>query len=109
MLWLLAAVVVVALAAIAIYNSLVGLRVQSDNAWADIDVQLKRRYDLVPNLVGKVALEGERPPKVSVAVALRNASPPSCERIVYIALAHRRSARRPAEVISRIRLVTSGA
>jgi LemA protein len=37
-----------------IYNSLVRLRVQSDNAWSDIDVQLKRRYDLVPNLVETV-------------------------------------------------------
>jgi len=36
------------------YNSLVKLRVQSDNAWADIEVQLKRRYDLVPNLVETV-------------------------------------------------------
>jgi LemA protein len=36
------------------YNSLVRLRVQCDNAWADIDVQLKRRYDLVPNLVETV-------------------------------------------------------
>jgi LemA protein len=36
------------------YNTLVRLRVQSENAWADIDVQLKRRYDLIPNLVGTV-------------------------------------------------------
>ena len=36
------------------YNTLVRLRVQSDNAWADIEVQLKRRYDLVPNLVETV-------------------------------------------------------
>ena len=39
---------------IGIYNSLVRLRVQADNAWADIDVQLKRRYDLIPNLVETV-------------------------------------------------------
>jgi LemA protein len=38
----------------AIYNALIRLRVQSDNAWADIDVQLKRRYDLIPNLVETV-------------------------------------------------------
>ncbi len=38
----------------AIYNSLVKLREQSDAAWADIDVQLKRRYDLIPNLVETV-------------------------------------------------------
>ncbi|KRT69786.1 MAG: hypothetical protein XU15_C0008G0010 [candidate division NC10 bacterium CSP1-5] len=47
----LAAVIV---AVIAIYNSLIRLRVQCDNAWADIDVQLKRRYDLIPNLIETV-------------------------------------------------------
>jgi len=36
---------------IGIYNSLVGLRNQVDNAWSQIDVQLKRRHDLIPNLV----------------------------------------------------------
>ncbi len=39
---------------IGMYNSLVRLRVQCDNAWADIDVQLKRRYDLIPNVVETV-------------------------------------------------------
>ncbi len=39
---------------IGMYNSLVRLRVQADNAWADIDVQLKRRYDLIPNVVETV-------------------------------------------------------
>ena len=39
---------------IAIYNGLVGLRQRSNNAWSDIDVQLKRRSDLVPNLVETV-------------------------------------------------------
>jgi LemA protein len=36
------------------YNGLVGLRVQTQNAWSQIDVQLKRRYDLIPNLVETV-------------------------------------------------------
>lgn len=36
---------------IGVYNSLVGLRNQVDNAWSQIDVQLKRRHDLIPNLV----------------------------------------------------------
>ena len=36
------------------YNSLVGLRVRADSAWSDIDVQLKRRHDLIPNLVETV-------------------------------------------------------
>jgi LemA protein len=47
-------IAVLALAIILIYNGLVRLRVQCDNAWADIDVQLKRRYDLIPNLVETV-------------------------------------------------------
>jgi LemA protein len=37
-----------------LYNSLVGLRNQVRNAWAQIDVQLKRRHDLIPNLVEAV-------------------------------------------------------
>lgn len=36
---------------IAVYNGLVRLRAQVKNAWSQIDVQLKRRYDLIPNLV----------------------------------------------------------
>lgn len=44
-------VVVVALLVIGIYNSLVALRNRFENAFAQIDVQLKRRYDLIPNLV----------------------------------------------------------
>jgi LemA protein len=39
---------------ISMYNGLVRLKVTCDNAWADIDVQLKRRYDLIPNLVETV-------------------------------------------------------
>ena len=48
---LLAVVVIVALMATGIYNSLVALRNRFKNAFAQIDVQLKRRYDLIPNLV----------------------------------------------------------
>ncbi|MDO8530187.1 MAG: LemA family protein [bacterium] len=39
---------------VAIYNSLVVLKNRAKEAWADIDVQLKRRYDLIPNLVATV-------------------------------------------------------
>lgn len=39
---------------VAIFNSLVALRVRTQNAWSDIDVQLKRRHDLIPNLVEAV-------------------------------------------------------
>ena len=38
------------------YNKLVQMRENVDNAWSQIDVQLKRRYDLVPNLVETVSL-----------------------------------------------------
>ena len=51
---LLIIVVVVVLALVGLYNRLVSLRVRSQNAWSDIDVQLKRRSDLVPNLVNTV-------------------------------------------------------
>jgi LemA protein len=44
----------VALYVIATYNKLVGLRNQVYNAWKQIDVQLKRRHDLIPNLVNTV-------------------------------------------------------
>jgi len=40
--------------AIVLYNQLVGMDVRCDNAWSDIDVQLKRRHDLIPNVVEAV-------------------------------------------------------
>ncbi|MFA6106074.1 MAG: LemA family protein [Patescibacteria group bacterium] len=46
------AVAVVAI--IGLYNGLIRLKVRVDEAWSDIDVQLKRRYDLIPNLVETV-------------------------------------------------------
>jgi LemA protein len=39
---------------VGIYNSLITLRNRADNAWAQVDVQLRRRYDLIPNLVETV-------------------------------------------------------
>ncbi|HVU59410.1 MAG TPA: LemA family protein [Candidatus Saccharimonadales bacterium] len=47
-------VVVLAALVVAMYNGLVRLNVQADEAWSDITVQLKRRYDLIPNLVNTV-------------------------------------------------------
>jgi len=53
--WILIAVVaVVALWLVAVYNGLVKTNVRVDEAWSDITVQLKRRYDLIPNLVKTV-------------------------------------------------------
>ena len=57
MIWLIVLLVVVlllVLAAVALYNRLVRLRNRVDNAWAQIEVQLKRRWDLIPNLVETV-------------------------------------------------------
>jgi len=50
-LWVILAIVIIA---IFLYNSLVRSRNQVDEAWSDIEVQLKRRYDLIPNLVSTV-------------------------------------------------------
>ncbi|MFZ5559251.1 MAG: LemA family protein [Patescibacteria group bacterium] len=51
---IIAIVVVIILWAIGIFNSLIRLRNRTDEAWSDIDVQLKRRHDLIPNLVETV-------------------------------------------------------
>jgi LemA protein len=51
---LIVVVVVVGLYVMVTYNGLVSLRNKIENAWAQIDVQLKRRYDLIPNLVETV-------------------------------------------------------
>ncbi|QQS60177.1 LemA family protein [Candidatus Falkowbacteria bacterium] len=51
---ILGVVVVLALVLVGLYNSLVRLKNRVDEAWADIDVQLKRRYDLIPNLIETV-------------------------------------------------------
>ena len=70
-------VVVVGLALFAIsrYNGLVGLRNQYKNAFAQIDVQLKRRYDLIPNLVetAKGYMKHERETLEAVIAARNNA------------------------------------
>ena len=47
-------VVVLVIAIVAMYNGLVRARLQVEEAWSDITVQLKRRYDLIPNLVNAV-------------------------------------------------------
>jgi LemA protein len=54
MIWLLIIIAVIALWAIMTYNGLITLKNRTDEAWSDIDVQLKRRYDLIPNLVETV-------------------------------------------------------
>ena len=51
---ILVVVVVLIIAIIGLYNSLVQAKVKVDNAWSQIDVQLQRRFDLIPNFVETV-------------------------------------------------------
>ena len=78
MVWLIVILVVAALivlALIALYNRFVQLRNRVDNAWAQIEVQLKRRWDLIPNLVETVRgyAEHERGTFEAVTEARANA------------------------------------
>jgi len=53
--WIIPGIIgIVLLWAVAIYNKFVSLRAQGDSSWSDVDVQLKRRYNLIPNLVETV-------------------------------------------------------
>lgn len=53
--WVIIAIIVILVIwVIAIYNKFITLRVRSEEAWSDIDVQMKRRYDLIPNLIDTV-------------------------------------------------------
>ncbi len=54
MIWLSAVIIIIVLWLILSYNGLVQTRNRAQEAWSDIDVQLKRRYDLIPNLVESV-------------------------------------------------------
>src|SRR5512143_237516 len=72
--WFLLIAIVVVLAWVAMaYNALIALKNQTVNAWKQIDVQLKRRHDLIPNLVNTVkgAMQFERE-TLEAVVAARN-------------------------------------
>lgn len=66
-----AVVAVIAIAFIVLYNGLVSLRNQADEGWAQIDVQLQRRADLIPNLVNTV--KGYAAHEVAVLTEVTNA------------------------------------
>lgn len=78
---LLALLVLAGLFGIGLYNKLVTLRNRVNNAWAQIDVQLKRRYDLIPNLVetAKGYLQHERGTLEAVLAARNTASQASLQ------------------------------
>lgn len=85
--WVIVGIIVVLLIVFwAIYNGLVRLRNQTKNAWAQIDVQLKRRHDLIPNLVetvrGYMKFERETLEAVTKArnIAVQAASAGAAER-----------------------------
>src|SRR5256885_12981822 len=77
----LAVVVVIAFWAMGIYNGLVTLRNRFKNAFAQIDVQLKRRYDLIPNLVetAKGYIKHERG-TLEAVIAARNGAQSANQR-----------------------------
>jgi len=54
MIWIIVAIVAVLVVIAGIYNSLVRAKVRVDEAWSDITVQMKRRADLIPNLINTV-------------------------------------------------------
>lgn len=74
-------VVLVALWVMVAYNGLVGLKNQKDNGWKQIDVQLKRRHDLIPNLVAtaKAYLSHERE-TLEAVIAARNRAVSATDR-----------------------------
>jgi LemA protein len=47
-------VVLIVIALVVMYNGLIRANIRVDEAWSDITVQLKRRYDLIPNLINTV-------------------------------------------------------
>ena len=65
---ILAALLVVIAWLVLTYNGLIGARNRTDEAWSDIDVQLKRRYDLIPNIVETVKGYAKHEEKVFIDV-----------------------------------------
>ncbi|MGH9246002.1 MAG: LemA family protein [Acidimicrobiales bacterium] len=66
-------VVVVAIVGVVMYNGLISLKNRVENAWAQIDVQLKQRYDVIPNLVETVkAYAAHERDTLEAVIAARN-------------------------------------
>ena len=75
MLIFLIVVVLIVLFVVGIYNRIVGLNQRADQAFADIDVQLRQRHDLIPNLVETVkGYAGHERGTLEAVIAARNAA-----------------------------------
>jgi LemA protein len=75
----LAIVVIIVFLLVSAYNRLISLKGQTDNAWRQIDVQLKRRHDLIPNLINAVkgAMEFEKE-TLEAVISARNSAIRAC-------------------------------
>ena len=80
MIWILAIVVIILLWLVLAYNGLVQSRTRTQEAYSDIDVQFKRRYDLIPNLVSTV--QGYAAHEKTVFEDVTNARSQRCRRPV---------------------------
>lgn len=86
--WIIVAIVVVLVViVIAMYNGLVKTRVRTDEAWSDITVQLKRRLDLIPNLVNTVKGYATHEKEVFERVAETRANALNAQGVVQTAKA----------------------
>ena len=76
LIWIILIVVAAAIVwFIAVYNSLITLKNRTNEAWSDIDVQLKRRYDLIPNLIETVKGYAQHEQEtLNKVIAARNAA-----------------------------------
>ena len=85
---------------ISIYNKLISLKNRVDNGWAQIDVQLQRRYDLIPNLVetAKGYMKHEKETLKLVIDARNSANPSATSEMVKRAVDEALSARIPGIV-----------
>jgi LemA protein len=74
--WLLAGAGVLVVVCALLYNRLVKLRNRVDNAWSQVDVQLRRRYDLIPDLVATVKVYAAHESE-TLGVVVRPATAPA--------------------------------
>ena len=87
--WIITAVIVLLILVLVLsYNRFIVLRNRIDNAWAQIDVQLKRRYDLIPNLVETVKGYAKHEKKVFTEVTAARTAMMNAKTIPEKAKAH---------------------